>query len=683
MVVLLAGGCDRGRPSKAAPEAEIPGPDPGWGTGTIAQDGTYLMIPPGRLAAIRAAAKKGAPEWKELKARVEANLDKENFGDAGFMNVAVAYLATSDRKYCDRLAADGRRLMETGEVRGDSYYGYAGYMQTVATTLNYCGPLLDAKLRADMADYLEKWTDELWFDNKGSGWGLKDPGNNYHISFLLGTAWAGLALQAVGHPKARKYLDMVARGVQVVLAYVADRCQGGGWVEGTNYGEGSKGRLADLFSLIAAAGIKNVFQASDYFSAVVLYAHYQLQPGNAFMYPAGDMARESNMTANPLDRQSLQQIVYWLADSDARAVGQWYLEHVVPNFQSGGFRLPASLWRDLVYKLDLPARPQSELPLSYWARGDGFVSMRSGWDEHATALMVSGASRIDQSHAHLDTGGFTLWHEGWQVVDAVTYSHSGLLQDPAAHSTINVAGAKKVNATAKGLVRFADDPRASYLQIDGTGLYSSGKGGESDLLLREFTREMVYLKPDTVVIYDRVQPAGSAAFDWRLHFPAQPTTSGTTIQAKNGGGGVTVALLVGDPPKVLPDSDLAPDGSNAWRAQATSRSGRFLAAIRVASRAPPPVAATLVTTTGDMEGVAIGGDVVLFSKLPFGRQPELGFKYTLPTNPRRVHTLLNMTGSAGVAIAQDGPNTVVTISKGAERKASAEGIIRFTEESPR
>jgi hypothetical protein len=195
---------------------------------------------------------------------------------------------------------------------------------------------------------------------------------------------------------------------------------------------------------------------------------------------------------------------------------------------------------------------------------------------------------------------------------------------------------------------------------------------------------MVYLKPDTVLLYDRVKPkSSSTAFDWRLHFPAQPTVSGTTLQSTNERGGVTVVLLLGDPPQILPDTDLKPDGSRAWRAQSASRTGRFLAAIKVGSGRPPPLAATLATTSGDMEGVAVGNDVVLFSKHAFGRQPELGFSYTLPRNPRRTHTLVNMSGSVAVKIAQEGANTVVTVAKGTDQRASAEGVIRFSEQARR
>jgi hypothetical protein len=638
------------------------------------------MIPPERVDAVRAAAARAAPAWRELKANVDASLERTRLDDTSVMNIAVVYLGTHERRYCDRLALEARRILATANPRRDSYYDYAGVMGAAAAVLSHCGPLLEEPLHADIASYLDRWTDELWFHNRGSGWGLDDPGNNYYVSFLLGTAWAALALRNVDHPHAEKYLAIVTRGVTRELAYLADRCPGGGWIEGTNYGEGSKARLADLLSLLAAAGVSDRRDASKYFAAALRYAHYQLQPGNVYLYPAGDMARVSDMTVSSYDRQYVQQMVYWLPDSDARALGQWYLRHVARDYHTS-FRYPQALWRDVVYGLDLPEAPQRMLPLSYRARGDEFVSMRSGWDRHATALMVSGASRIDQSHAHLDTGGFTLWREGWQVVDAVTYSHSGLLQEPGAHNLIHVSGARKAYVTPTGLLRFGDDARASYLQIDGTGLYTAGDPARpGNALLREFTREIVYLKPDTVVVYDRIQPElPGTAFDLRVHFPGRPTASGDTVRSNHGGGGVTVKFLIANTLEILSDGDLAPDGSKTWRAQATTGTGRFLTVARVASGSAPSLEAAMLTTTGDLEGVAMEDSVVLFSRLPFGRAPGARTRYSVPARPGRLHTLVNMSGSVGVAIHREATSSVVTITEGSDRTADAEGVIRFNE----
>ena len=669
--IIAWAGCAAG----GGPVGPVGAPTPGQPPAPTPK--TPLFVPAERIAAVRDAAARGTAEWKAMKARVDADIDKAGLGEAGVMNVAVTYLGTGDRHYCDRLNGEARAMMAASNPRGDSYYNYAAAMTNVAAILTFCGPVLEPTVRDEMAAYLDRWTDELWFKNQGSGWGLKDPGNNYHISFLLGTASSAVALGSVGHSHAAKYLDMAHKGIDEELAYVAARCVGGGWIEGTNYGEGSKGRLADYLSIMAAATGRNAFRESTFFTAMLLYAHHQLQPGNQFLFPAGDMARESNMTANPYSRQYVQATVFWLPDSDARRLGAWYLEHVTPNY-STGFNHPTALWRDVVYKIAVPARAQSTLPLSFLAKGDDFMALRSGWDGHATALMVSGGSQLDQSHGHLDTGGFTLWRDGWQAVDSVTYSHSGLLWDPGAHNAIHVDGARRVAVSPRGVVHFADDGRIGYVQIDATALYSDGRAP----LMTEVTREIVYLRPSTVVVYDRVVPARpETGFNWRMHFAARPAVSGQTVTARNEGGAITVALLVGDAPVVRPDTDLVsdPEGSRAFRVQATSPGGRYLAAIRVASGSPPPLEATRIQTSGDVDGAVVGTDVVVFSKRPFGQPAAPGWSYSVPTVAGRVHTLVDLAGPVGVTVKKAGGQTTVTIGAGADRTASADGVVSFTE----
>src|SRR5215813_8899539 len=191
--VVLSGVAYKGfrhftRPPRADRKARVAMAIPdatGNVSGTL---GDPLFIPHERIAAIKAAASRGTPEWRALKDVVDQTLAEPEFGESKFMNAAVVYLGTGDRKYCERLGAESKRAMTAGNPRGDSYAVYASYMQWIAATLTTCGDVLDKPLRDEMLAYLDRWTDEIWFKNQGTGWGLKDPGNNYHISFLLGTA---------------------------------------------------------------------------------------------------------------------------------------------------------------------------------------------------------------------------------------------------------------------------------------------------------------------------------------------------------------------------------------------------------------------------------------------------------------------------------------------------------------
>src|SRR5262245_15979704 len=69
-----------------------PSPSASW------PNGEPVFIPHARLAAIKAAAQHGTPEWKALTKAVDAHLAEPGFGESGFMNVGVVYLGTGAQK---------------------------------------------------------------------------------------------------------------------------------------------------------------------------------------------------------------------------------------------------------------------------------------------------------------------------------------------------------------------------------------------------------------------------------------------------------------------------------------------------------------------------------------------------------------------------------------------------------
>jgi len=637
-----------------------------------------VLLTQDRLASMKAKVTANSAEWQALKKNVDTYYKQAQLGSTSVENAALVGLLTGDRGYCDAAAAEATRVMSVNNPAGDSYLGYPDAMMPVATTLSWCATKLTTDQRKAYATYLDKWTNELWYNNQGSGWGLHDPGNNYHMAFLQGTAFAAYALKGEGHANAQKYIDLITSDLDSsVVPYLDSRAVGGGWLEGTNYGEVAKLRLGDALSVILAGGGKNYFTGSKFFGDEILFGVYQVQPANHFLFPAGDMARTSNMQVNPYERAYIQMSVAAIGDSDARAVGQWYVANVVPTFMDGDFVWREALYRDLVYKVDGAPKAESDLPFVYWSKGTGWVAVRTGWDAHATNLTIMGTSVLDQSHGHFDTSSFTIWRDGWQAADAVTYSKSGLLWDPGAHNMLAVAGAENRGAQTPGLKHFADDGAYSYAQIDATGIYvHRDTKSDASPLATEVTRDLVFLKPSTVVLYDRFATvAAGTQVTWRLHTPEKPTVTGMSATATHEGGGVAVVMVVGDAPQAVQDTDLE---STAWRIQATSGSGRFLAAVAVGSGGAPALTATHIQATGDVDGLAVGGDVVVFSRLARGA-PAAAFSYTVPTVSGRVHTLVDLSGSYDVQFSASGGTTTVTVKPSGSKTASADGVLRVTE----
>jgi hypothetical protein len=650
-----------------------------------AESSGYLLIPKARLAELQQKAKSNSPDFAAMKATADENLAKPDSNRGSAENTALTYLLTADKKYADSALAWAKKHMAE-DVRDGSYLGYGDLMRSVALVLNWCSAALAPEAKKELADYLAKWSEELWFANKGSGWGLADPGNNYHMAFIEGSAYAGYALTAAGDARGKRFVDLVRDKMDRrggVLEYLETRGKGGMWHEGTNYGQRSNERLFGALAAVASMGGPNWFKRSRFFGDAVRRVAYEVQPGNRYLAPSGDLARDAGMPVSPFDRDWVQLVAFWVDDPQVRGIAGWFLKEVMPSYADDKtFNWRGAYYRDVLFGIALPVESPGKLPLSYRAEGNGWVALRSGWDARATAVTVAGNAVLDQSHAHVDIGSFTIWKDGWQAPDAVSYGRSGLNWDAGSHNMIHVKGHARFDARTGGLQRFADDGSVAYLTIDGTGLFKHRPGSEAQPMLGEWTRELVYARPDTLVVYDRVQPLPVGRdYEWRMHFPARPTVAGNRATASNQGGAIAVTLFGAKAMSVAEDADLPEGGSRAFRIGAAPdgdpMQGRFLAAIQVASGAPPAATAERIRATGNVDGVAVGDVVAVFSKQPKGAAVP-SFSYTVAGTGKRTHVLLDMAGGCNAEVKKSGDATTVTVSPGNKYPAK-DGMVRITE----
>lgn len=641
-----------------------------------------LMMPAGLPEALAQKAMSNAPEWVTLKDNVDQNMASLDPYATGPENIALVYQVTGDAQYAAAAYTWVAQTVLTADVSYDSYLEVGNLVRAAALVLDWCKPALSAAEKQSLVDFIDAALDELWFNNQGSGWAIDDPGNNYHMAFLEGTAFGGYALSNEGHPNAQKYLDVLTDKLEKaggVMDYVRTKAAGGDYHEGAAYGMGSKIRLFHALAVVAAAGGKMYFDEADFFGETLCHLHYQLQPGNEYVYPGGDLPRDSANPVTPYHRDYVEVATFFVSNPTAKGYGAAILNDVVPSY-NGVFNFRSGYYLDVLYKKATTPTAQSTLPLSYVTQGTKWVNVRTGWDAGATALSISAQPDRHQSHAHIDSGSFVMWKGGWQLADATTYSHSGLLQSAGAHNMVHVEGhVDYYEGDAPGLARAHDEAAFSYVSVDGSNQYRYVENGAIATMLDEYTREMVYLKPDTLVLYDRVSPKPAGQdYELRFHFPGQPSLQGDVVTATNEGGGVTLRALLKGTMGVEPDADLDDQGCTSFRLveAPTGTISRFLNVLAVGSPGAPSLAAELVTGQG-VDGADVMGWVVMFSAADKGAPAALPFSYTVMGAGPRKHLLTNMTGSVSVSVAPSGGGSLITVSSGADHAASPEGVVRF------
>lgn len=235
------------------------------------------------------------------------------------------------------------------------------------------------------------------------------------------------------------------------------------------------------------------------------------------------------------------------------------------------------LWRDV----SVPKGDLRKFKLSHLSRGPGYLYARSSWDEDATYFFFKCGDRFT-SHQHLDVGHFLIYKDEELIGDgghfyafdtdhevnytARTIAHNSILvKDPGEtwpairkgkvtgndggqhhdfphqNGGVEDAAAWERNRELYDLgdiVAFEDRGRYLYVAGDCSRAYSPEK-------LAGFTRQIVYIRPGTFVIFDRVQsvsPASRKTFV--LQAMKKPVAAGEDLMVTNGKGRVFIQTVL-------------------------------------------------------------------------------------------------------------------------------------------
>jgi len=257
------------------------------------------------------------------------------------------------------------------------------------------------------------------------------------------------------------------------------------------------------------------------------------------------------------------------------------------------------LWRDTtVAKGDL-----RNFKLSHISKGPGYVYARSSWDEDATYFFFKCGDRFT-SHQHLDVGHFVIYKyeelagDGGQFYSFATDHEVNYLLRTIAHNTILVYDPNETwPAIRKGRVTSNDGGQlhnfphhngsvldaaewekgreiydiADILAFEDKGacLYVAGDCSRaySPKKLEYFYRQIVYLRPGTFVIFDRVKSRNpSFKKIWLLQAMKEPTGEAGDLRITNGKGRLFVQTVLPRKPlvKLVSGDDIYTIGGRSY-----------------------------------------------------------------------------------------------------------------------
>jgi hypothetical protein len=510
----------------------------------------YLGAKRARLAAALAANGPAAQRFKSIADSWVGGGDVYAFSA---WNAALLGQLTGDAKYCTKAVSAIEAQVRAAEsaisggqrpaVALDSYLEVGGMIGDLALVYDWCFDTITSAQKTRWLAYANQAVWNVWHPAQArwgstshpwSGWSVDDPSNNYYYSFLRATMLLGLAAHgenAQADGWITQFRDTKVLG-QLVPTF-QQQLVGGGSREGTGYGVAMRGlwQLYDFWK--GSTGEKLAAKTSHTRSSMIAFVHQTL-PTFDRVAPTGDLSRDSTAAFFDYHRSYLQTLIaIYATDPIAQRAEQLLETCSVPKMGHAFMAVD-----DFLY--DSPVSAHSiDLNTTYYASGIGGLYTRSGWDRDATWFNLI-AGPYTQSHAHQDQGSIMVYKGGWLGYDAVVDSNSGLTQETTAHSLVRIdsggSPVRQVANTTSSLVSLRTGANWVYAAADLTPAYD----GHPAVLKSH--REIVFLKPNIVVVYDRVTSAAGTQQVWQLATPVRPSISGATATIR-GVHSLTVSRL--------------------------------------------------------------------------------------------------------------------------------------------
>jgi hypothetical protein len=496
-------------------------------------------------ARLKAALDAHTPAAERFRTTVDGWVSGTEIWGFQVWNAALLGQLTGDPKYCAKavsavdamVKADEAKIAagQQPEVANNSYLHVGDLIGDVALTYDWCFDVASADQKQRWLAYADQTLFNLWHPKEAKwgnkalpwlGWSVDDPLNNYYYSFLRATMLVGLAAKGED-PKADEWITQFHDNKmigQLVPAFDA-KLRGGGSLEGSAYGVSMRG-LWNLYDMwFATTGEKLQAKTKHARQSLRWFVHHVL-PTLDRIAPNGDQPRDMKAMFFDYQREYLQELIQLYPHDPMAARAKTLLAGTNLPQQSR----PEMLVYDFLYdNADVTAAPIEDMGKAYFASGIGQVYARSGWDKSATWLNFT-AGPYTEDHSHQDQGSLLLYKEGWLAYDGVIDSSNGIIQETGSHSLVRIdKGGQPIKQkikTESAMVGVHAGPGWFYAAADVTPAYAG------DPSISRVERELVFLEPNTVVVYDRVTTAADTTQTWQLATPVSPSISGTTATIK-------------------------------------------------------------------------------------------------------------------------------------------------------
>ncbi len=285
----------------------------------------------------------------------------------------------------------------------------------------------------------------------------------------------------------------------------------GGWHEGSSYWSSYINRFTWWADVMRVATGVDAYK-KPYFSQVGYYPMY-LQPPGTHGGGFGDL------TAHRSSRDN-RALMSAFAVQAGNPYWQWYVDVHGGSQQETGY---IGFIRGALPKVE--AKPPTDLPTSrcFWGTGQAVLNTNLLDAGKNVEIIFKSSPFGTQSHGYDAQNSFLLYAFGERLLirsgrrDSYgsTHHREWMWHTKSTNCiTLNGESQGKRSASATGqIIAFHTSAPFDYVAGEAGRAYGDK--------LKRFTRSILFVKPELIVIYDRLEAPEPSVFEWRLHSPTK------------------------------------------------------------------------------------------------------------------------------------------------------------------
>ena len=281
----------------------------------------------------------------------------------------------------------------------------------------------------------------------------------------------------------------------------------GGWHEGSSYWSSYLSRFTWWADIMREAMGVDAYD-KPFFSQVGYYAMYLLPPGKVGGGFGDLVARRTASHNVPL--------MSVLAAQAQNPHWQWYVEQLGGPSSSGGY---IGFIRGQLPKVQ--AKAPDDLPASRLFEGTGQAYLNTSLTNADDSVQVVFKSSPfgTQSHGYESNNSFLLWAYGERLLIRSGYRdiygsahHQNWMWSTRSTNCITVNGQNQRKRTVRAqgkITAFLTTPQVDVVIGDASESYEPP--------VEQFKRAILFIKPDLIVVYDRLKAREPSTFEYWLH----------------------------------------------------------------------------------------------------------------------------------------------------------------------